>query len=176
MRTEHDSSSDYSLRNSGSTLKAGGDLNLSSQGNATFVGANVVSGGDINIAAKNIDNRAAQDIDEHSSDHSSQTAGVYFGGDASAQASAGAHGKVGSTGAGAKAEASVGGEANGSAGLRYQREDSSETSGSVRQVTSSFKAGGTLTRTATGTLPIREPSWRQAVTSTNRRGKSVMWR
>ena len=152
VRTEHDSSSDYSLRNSGSTLKAGGDLNLSSQGNATFVGANVVSGGDINIAAKNIDNRAAQDIDEHSSDHSSQTAGVYFGGDASAQASAGAHGKVGSTGAGAKAEASVGGEANGSAGLRYQREDSSETSGSVRQVTSSFKAGGTLTRTATGTL------------------------
>ncbi|MFJ3261137.1 hemagglutinin repeat-containing protein [Pseudomonas sp. NPDC086581] len=152
VRSEHDSSSDYALRNSGSTLRSGGDLSLNSQGNATFVGAHVESGGDMNIAAKNIDNRAAQDIDEHSSDHSSQTAGVYFGGDASAQASAGAHGKVGTTGAGAKAEASVGGEANGSAGLRYQSEESSQTSGSVTQVTSSFKAGGNLTRTATDTI------------------------
>lgn len=152
VRSENDSSSDYSLRNSGSTLKSSGNLNLNSQGNATFVGANVESAGDMNIAAKNIDNRAAQDIDEHTSSHSSQTAGVYFGGDASAQASAGAHAKAGTTGAGAKAEASVGGEANGSVGLRYQSEDSSETSGSVTQVTSSIKAGGNLTRTASDTI------------------------
>jgi filamentous hemagglutinin family protein len=153
-RTENEKTTEYTLRNTGSTLKSGGSMNITAGQDATFVGAEVESGGDMNIEATNIVNRAAQDIEERTSSKTTQTAGVYVGADAKAEAKAGTEANPTrlSNSAAGTAEAGAGAEANVSTGLRYNREEESSAEGSVTQVTSSFKSGGNITRTAKDTI------------------------
>ena len=153
-RTESERSSEYTLQNTGSTLKSGGSMNITAAQDATFVGAEVESGGDMNIEATNIVNRAAQDIEERTYSKTTQTAGVYLGADAKTEAQAGTEANPTrlSNSAPGTAEAGAGAEANASTGLRYNREEESSAEGSVTQVTSSFKSGGNITRTATDTI------------------------
>ncbi|KAF1069223.1 MAG: 16S rRNA endonuclease CdiA [Pseudomonas citronellolis] len=145
VRHEHSEESSYQLTNSSSTLKAGGNLSVKAQDSATFQGANVESGGDMDIQATNIRNVAAQDISTSSSSSSTQTAGVYLGTSASAKASA-----SGSSQGKSEAEASASAEA--SAGLRVASESEQNSEGSVTQVTNSFKSGGNFTRQAQDTI------------------------
>lgn len=153
-RTENEKTTEYTLRNTSSTLKSGGNMNITAGQDATFVGAEVESGGDMNIEATNIVNRAAQDIEERTSSKTTQTAGVYVGADAKAEAKAGTEANPTrlSNSAAGTAEAGAGAEANASTGLRYNREEESSAEGSVTQVTSSFKSGGNITRTAKDTI------------------------
>ncbi|MFY9476601.1 MAG: hemagglutinin repeat-containing protein [Aquabacterium sp.] len=141
VQTQSAESSEYSLKNSASSLKSGGNMNLNAKEEAKFVGANVESGGDMSIKAKDITSMAAQDIETSSSSSTTRTAGVYVGGNASADASASSNGT-----ASASASAEV------SAGLRYADKSESSDSGSVTQQTSSFKSGGNITREAQGTI------------------------
>ena len=141
VQTQSAQSSDYSLKNTASSLKSGGNMNLNATEQAKFVGANVESGGDMSIKAKDISSMAAQDIEKSSSSSTTRTAGVYLGGNASADASASSNGT-----ASASASAEV------SAGLRYADQSEGSSSGSVTQQTSSFKSGGNITREAQGTI------------------------
>lgn len=141
VQTQSAESSDYSLKNTASSLKSGGNMNLNATEQAKFVGANVESGGDMSIKAKDISSMAAQDIEKSSSSSTTRTAGVYLGGSASADASASSNGT---------ASASAGAEV--SAGLRYADQSEGSSSGSVTQQTSSFKSGGNITREAQGTI------------------------
>lgn len=152
-RTENEESTAYKLTNSSSTLKSGGNLSIKAKEDAKFVGANVESGGDMTIEAKNISNLAAQDIETNTSTKTTQTAGFYVDGKAGAEAKAEADaGKINIGGMPANAEASAEAKADVSAGVRYKNEQESSSDGSVTQVTSSFKAGGNLTRNATDTI------------------------
>lgn len=152
-RTENENSTAYKLTNSSSTLKSGGNLTIDAKNDATFVGANVESAGDLSIKATNITNRAAQDIEINTSSKTSHLAGLYVDGKVSAEASAKADaGKINLGGAPASAEASASASADASAGVRYKTTQESSTDGSVTQVTSSFKSGGNLTRNAKNTI------------------------
>lgn len=141
VQTQSAESSDYSLKNTASSLKSGGNMNLNATEQAKFVGANVESGGDMSIKAKDISSMAAQDIEKSSSSSTTRTAGVYLGGNASADAAASSNGT-----------ASASASAEASAGLRYADQSESSSSGSVTQQTSSFKSGGNITREAQGTI------------------------
>jgi filamentous hemagglutinin len=152
-RTENEESTDYSLTNSSSTLKSGGNMSIKAKEAAVFVGAEVESGGDMNIEATDILNLAAQDITLKTSSKETKTAGLYIDAKVSAEASAGADvGKINVGGDPANAEVSGGVSADVSAGIRYKTEEESSTEGSVTNVTSSFKSGGNLTRNAENTI------------------------
>lgn len=151
VRVENEKSSSYTLTNTGSTLKSGGNMNIKAKEDVTFVGSSAESGGDMNIDAKNITNKAAQDITLNTDSKTRHTAGLYVDAQVGAEASAtGQAGRLGNDPV--SGEAKAGASADASAGVRYKNEQSSSTEGSVTQVTSSFKSGGNFTRKATDTI------------------------
>lgn len=151
VRVENEKSSSYTLTNTGSTLKSGGNMNIKAKNDVTFVGSSAESGGDMNIDAKNITNKAAQDITLNTDSKTRHTAGLYVDGQAGAEANAtGQAGRLGNDPV--SGEAKAGASADASAGVRYKNEQSSSTEGTVTQVTSSFKSGGNFTRKATDTI------------------------
>ncbi|WP_238377114.1 beta strand repeat-containing protein [Neptunomonas antarctica] len=152
-RTENEETTDYSLTNSSSTLKSGGSMSIKAKEAAVFVGAEVESGGDMNIEATDILNMAAQDITLKTSSKKTDTAGLYI--DAKVSAEAGAEADAGKINVGGDpANGEAGGEvgADVSAGVRYKTEQESSAEGSVTQVTSGFKSGGNFTRKATNEI------------------------
>jgi len=152
-RTSNEETTDYKLTNSSSSLKSGGNLSIKAKEDATFVGAKVESGGDMNIEAKNITNKAAQDTEINTSTKTTHTTGLYLDAETSAEAKAKADaGRINIGGAPATADAKAEAKADASTGVRYKNEQESSTEGSVTQVTSSFKSGGNLTRKATDTI------------------------
>jgi filamentous hemagglutinin len=152
-RTETEITSDFKLTNTASTLKSGGKLTINVKEDAVFVGAEVESGGDMSIDAKNITNLAAQDIDKHTFSKTTKTEGLYVDAKVTAKASADANaGKIAIGGGGTGADAEAGVSADVSAGLRYKTESKNSTSTTITQQTSSFKSGGSLTRNATETI------------------------
>ncbi|MDP1872461.1 MAG: hemagglutinin repeat-containing protein [Gallionella sp.] len=159
VRTEQSQESSYNLTNTSSTIKVGGSLDIKAQNKALFVGADIESGGDMNIEAKNIENRAAQDISTSTSSSTQNTAGLYIGAEAHASAGAEANANASTTtnplaGSGAEAGASVGAEASAeaSAGLRENYESEKTSERSVTNVTNTFKSGGNFKRTAEDTI------------------------
>jgi filamentous hemagglutinin family protein len=159
VRTEQSQESSYNLTNTSSTIKVGGNLDIKAQDKALFIGADIESGGDMNIAAKNIENRAAQDVSTSSSSSTQNTAGLYIGAEAHASASAEANANASTTtnplaGSGAEAGASIGAEASAeaSAGLRENYESEKTSESSVTNVTNTFKSGGNFKRTAEDTI------------------------
>ncbi|TBU94812.1 hypothetical protein DNJ95_10985 [Stutzerimonas kirkiae] len=153
LRYEREQESSYDLVNSASTLGSGGNMRLKVQDNATFQGAEVSSGGDMEIDAGNIRNLAAQDISTSSKSSETHTIGVYAG--ASAEAKASAEAEVDASGlgqpqAGVSAEASASAEV--SAGLRQNSEMESSSSTDITQVTNTFTSGGNFSRTAKDTI------------------------
>ena len=151
LRTETESNSDYKLTNSSSTLKSGGNLAIKAKEDAVFVGADVVSGGNMSIDANNILNKAAQDVELKSSSKTTRTAGVYISAEMSADASAEANAQAGAvTGLDGNLSANVSAEV--SAGLRYQDTSESTTESSTRNTGNSFKSGGNFSRTANDTI------------------------
>lgn len=152
-RTENEETTDYSLTNSSSTLKSGGSMSIKAKEAAVFVGAEVESGGDMNIEATDIINRAAEDITLKTSSKETNTAGLYIDGEVSAEAGAEADaGKINVGGDPANAEAGGEVSADVSAGVRFKNEKESSIEGSVTNVTTSFKSGGDFTRKAENTI------------------------
>ena len=147
VRTTTEGSQSYSLTNSASTLKSGGNMAIKAKETATFVGADVEAGGDLAIEAKDIVNKAAQDINYSSKSTDTRTAGVYVGAEAEVSAEAQGSGGTGAR-AGGSGSASASASAEGSVGLRYATTADSEYEKSTTNVTNSFKAGGNLSRKA----------------------------
>lgn len=159
-RTENSTETSYNLTNTSSTIKVGGNLSMSAQEKALFVGANVESIGNMTITAGTIENKAAQDISLTTSTNSTTTAGLYLGGEANAEANANANAGaqtgngmlVPNGGAEASASASAGANVEVSAGLRAAHDSETTVEGSTTNVTNTFKSGGNFTRTATDAI------------------------
>lgn len=130
------------------TLKSGKDMTLKATEEAKFVGAQVESGGNLDIQAKDITSLAAEDKTTTSHDKTTQTMGVYLEGKASAEA----QGALKAGPANASAKGSMSAEAEVGAGLRYSNENELSGSETTHNVVSTFKAGGNINRTATGTI------------------------
>lgn len=133
------------LTHSASHINAtGGNVVINAENDATFQGSHIKSAGDITIDAENINNLAAEDRHTESHQSLTQTAGLYVSGQAGADASADA--KANPLGGSVNAQAEVGAE--GSAGIRYGREEHSANSGSTHNQVNTFSAGGNITRHA----------------------------
>ncbi len=137
-----------SLTHTSSSLKSGRDMTLTATEEARFVGAKVESGNDLTINAKDITSLAAQDEIKTTRDSTTQTTGIYLEGEGSAELKGSL--KAGLGNASASGGGGVSGEAG--AGLRYSQEEQKSGEGSTRNVVSTFKAGGSITRTATDTI------------------------
>lgn len=139
-----------------SSLSSGGGMMIDVTNTATFKGANVTSGGNMDIKAKDIKNEAVQDIHEENRSDSSKLAGVYLSGSAQASANVdvGVSANVTDPVNPVKANASVsaGASAQVGVGLRVATEDSSESYQSVTNKGNTFSAGGSFTRTAENTI------------------------
>lgn len=154
-RTEESKESSYNLTNSKSSIKAGGNMDMKAANRALFVGAEIESGGDMTIEAKDIVNLAARDISTSESSSSQTTAGLYVGAEANAGGSAETRAGAHVTGTGVKPlSGAVSGEASteASAGVRFSQESEKESESTVTNVTNTFKAGGNFKRTATNVI------------------------
>ncbi len=144
-RHEQSSSQSSSVTHRGSTVTSrNGDVSIDAEQDATFQGSSVNSAGDLDIDATNINNLAAVDQTLESSNSTTQTGGLYLGGNANASANAEAGANP--VGANAQARGEVGAEAE--AGLRYGREEQTDSSGSVTNQVNTFEAAGDITRDA----------------------------
>lgn len=131
----------------GSSISAGGDLNVKASNNLTLEGSQLASGGNMNLEAKDMTFKAVDDVHETRSSSSTTTAGFYASGNASAETQAGA-----GVGLGAQAGASAEASARGEVGLYGSNTRTSNVDGSTTAVTSGISAGGNLTRTATNSI------------------------
>lgn len=154
-RTEESNESSYNLTHSKSSIKAGGNIDMKAKNRALFVGADVESGGDMTIEAKDIVNLAARDVSTTTTSNTQTTAGLYVGAEANASGSAESRAGAHVTGEGVKplsGAASGEASAEASAGVRFNQESSKTSESSVTNVTNTFKAGGNFKRTATDTI------------------------
>ncbi len=129
IKHEQESTSERTVTNTSSSILSGGNMSITAKGDATFVGAEVASGGDLNVSATNITNKAAQDTHEKTTSSSSHLAGVYIGTAAQANVAA----EVG-------VSASTGVIAGGGAGDKDKSDSKSSTAG---------KAGDSAAKTST---------------------------
>ncbi len=137
VKRQDESSSEGSSTARVSTLKAGGDLIRTAQGKIEDVGTQIEAGGNVSQSAREIESKAAANTSFSSSESTTHDAriGVYAEANASAEAAGGVQG-------GAKTKA----EADAAAGVRakYQYDQTSSGETSSKAVTSSIKAGGSI--------------------------------
>ncbi len=137
-----------SLTHNSSSLKSGGAMTLKASEEARFVGAKVQSDGDLKIEARDITSLAAEDRTTTTSERTTRTTGIYLEGNASAEAK-------GALNAGPGNFAATGGVSAGaeaSAGLHYNQSTENSETGATHNVVNTFASGGSITRTATGTI------------------------
>ncbi len=149
VQTVEETTASYSLTNRSAVLRSGTDMSVVADGDATFVGAEVEAGNNMNIEAARISNLAAQDIEESTSSKTTQTGGLYIDAKVETKAETATDAgkiKIGEGVASAKGEISA--EANASAGLRFTTETEETAEGSITQQTTSFTSGGDFTRAA----------------------------
>jgi filamentous hemagglutinin family protein len=166
-----DSRQEESLKvtNTGSAIRSGGNMNIAAQNQLHSVGSTLEAQGDVNLKAKDMSFEAAQDVDYSKTTTSTTRLGLYLdaGANSQANASAGANANAsasaGNQGLGASADASASADANAQAsadakakvGVGIQAKNTSTTteSGSSTAVTSAIIShGGSITRTADGTI------------------------
>ncbi|WP_341744392.1 hemagglutinin repeat-containing protein [Azonexus hydrophilus] len=136
LRVETGKTSTLETRNNKSGISAGGDLSLTAK-DLTVKGSDIAAGGDVALKAENMRFLAADDRKETSSSKNTTSVGLYAGANAGANAEAQLNAK-----AGASAEISM--------GYRVNNVDEKSVSGSTTAVVSTIKAGGDLTRDASG--------------------------
>lgn len=148
METSRTVSNSGSNTSVASNLNVGGNLNMTSDGSVTVQGSNVAAGGDLDIAARDIDVLTGRNESWSESDTTRKSIGIYVDSKASAGASADASGH--GTG-GAKAEAKA--ETTATAGARREREQSS--SYDLVNTASSLTSGGNMNLQASDTATFQ---------------------
>ncbi|KQX91874.1 hypothetical protein ASD34_24560 [Variovorax sp. Root473] len=127
----------------GSAITAKGNLGIKAADTLALEGSNLAAGGDLNIAAKDMQFKAVDDVHETRTSSDTTTAGLYATGNAKASANAGAAGGLGAQ-AGASAKASAAGEV----GLYGSNTRTGSVEGATTAVTSGLSAGGNISRVA----------------------------
>jgi filamentous hemagglutinin len=169
LRVDTKQSESLKVTNTGSAIRSGGNMSLNVQESLRTVGSTLEAQGDVDLKAKNMSFEAAQDIEYSKESTSTLRAGLYLdaGAGAEAKAEAGANANAGasagSSGMGASAEANAnagasaeaGANAEAKIGIGIQVKDTRSTteSASSTAVTSAIiSRGGSITRTAQGTI------------------------
>lgn len=152
---------DVSIKNRGTSIKSGGNVDLKAKDTITMQAANVEAGGDVSQTATNIKNVAADDVELHTKESKTVTVGVYAGGEGEASASAKAKAE-GNLSAGTKGQPELSANASAQAkakadaevgyGLSVGVDLEKSASGKTTAVVSSIKAGGNVNRTATNKI------------------------
>ncbi len=135
--------------NVGSSVNAGGNLNITSGNKLTVQGSALKAGQDANLKAKDMEFLAGKD--SHTSSSSSSDIGIGFYADANvkANANAGANQEVGlGVSGGGNAGAGISGEY--STGFQGRNTITQTTEDSSKAKVSTITAGGSITRAATG--------------------------
>lgn len=144
-RTMSSQTDSLDIRNNGSSVNAGGKLNINAGNKLTVQGSELGGDQGVDLKAKDMEFSAANDVSTTSSSSSKTSAGLYVSGGASAEAGASA----GPLGGGA----SAGAEAKAGAGLQARHSASTESSGTSTAKVSTIRSGnGSITRTAEGTI------------------------
>ncbi len=137
-----------------STIKSGGNMTRTAEGKITDVGTQIEAGGDFSQSADEIESKAAANTSFSSSSSTTHKAkvGLYAEASASAEANASAEGGVGLGGPTGSTDASASADAGASAGVRaqYSYDQSSSSESSSQAVTSSIKAGGSVSSSSKG--------------------------
>lgn len=169
LRVDTKESESLKVTNTGSNIRAGGNMNINVAETLRTVGSTLEAEGNVDLKAKDMKFEAAQDIEYSKETVGVSRAGLYADAGASAGASASAKGEAkagasaGNSGAGANAgaNASAGGsveakaEAQSKAGIGLQVKDTRSTTetGSSTAVTSAIiSRSGSVSRTADGTI------------------------
>lgn len=169
LRIDKQDSESLQITNTGSSIKAGGNLKLDVANKLLLQGSSVEANGDVDLKAKDMAFEAVQDINYSKESNSTMTMGLYVDagasaeakGQANAQAGAGASAGNAGVAANAQANASASAGASGSAeagakaglGLQFKTKSNTQEDGSSTAVVSSIKSGsGSVSRTATGTI------------------------
>lgn len=151
VRLETSTENKLTLRHAGSQLSGRGDVAVRAGAAATFEAAQVTSGGNLTIAAKDLVNLAAHDEESVSKTFNQKTVGVSVDVRSDSQAyerNRATMSPMGTPGGGAKAL--VDNKSELSVGLRYAERNSASSEGTTNAVVNEFRAGGDVTRTATG--------------------------
>ncbi len=156
-RIQKDTSVSRTVKNTGSSLRSGGNMTLNVDNKLRAVGSEIAADGNVDLSAQSMSFEAAQDSDYSRTTSSTTSVGLYAnaGGEASGSAGveAGASAGLGNNGVGgeASAGAEAEGEASGKAGIGIVARNLTETeeSGSFTAVVSAIRSGlGSITRKA----------------------------
>lgn len=183
MRTTKTTTASTDITNQGSSVAAGGSLNIKSAQTLAVQGSDLAGDKGVNAAAKDMSFTAAQDVHTQSSSTSTTSAGLYLDGKAAASAATQAGAKAGVTGAGAGTSASANADAKAALGVQARNTISSESSGSSTARVSTISSGsGSITRTAensitdVGTAIDAAGDFSQkAATYTNQAAQNTSW-
>jgi filamentous hemagglutinin family protein len=144
-RTMTSQTDSLDIKNNGSSVNAGGKLNINAGNKLTVQGSELAGENGVDLKAKNMEFSTTNDVSTTTSSSSKTSAGLYISGGASAEASASA-GMLG-------ASASAGAEAKAGAGLQARHSESTESSGTTTANVSTIRSGsGSISRTAEGNI------------------------
>ncbi|EBW4032804.1 hypothetical protein DPF51_25540, partial [Salmonella enterica subsp. enterica serovar Newport] len=148
VRTDSATHSTLDTTHQGSTIKSGGKMKLNAGDTLTLEGSALDSAGDMDLHARDMKFKAAEDRHEERDSSNHMSAGFYADGSASAGADAGADVNAGLTKRDAGVSASYSASAEGEIGVQTKVSSASDVSGSTTAVTSSLHSGGNMKRTA----------------------------
>ena len=169
LRIDKQDSESLQITNTGSSIKAGGNLKLDVANKLLLQGSTVEATGDVDLKAKDMAFEAVQDTSYSKESNSTMTMGVYLDagagaeakGQANAQAGAGASAGNAGVAANAQANASASAGASGNAeasakagaGVQFKTKSNTQEDGASTALVSSIKSGsGSVSRTATGSI------------------------
>jgi len=169
LRIDKQDTESLQITNTGSSIKAGGNLKLDVANKLLLQGSAVEATGDVDLKAKDMAFEAVQDTSYSKESNSTMTMGVYLDagagaeakGQANAQAGAGASAGNAGVAANAQANASASAGASGNAeasakvgaGVQFKTKSNTQEDGSSTALVSSIKSGsGSVSRTATGSI------------------------
>ncbi|KQV40197.1 hemagglutinin repeat-containing protein [Massilia sp. Root335] len=145
MRTTTTQTDSLGIHNNGTTINAGGKLNVNAADKLSVQGSELGGDKGVNVKAKDMAFTAATDVNTTTTTTTKTSAGLYISGGAKAEASA-STGVLGGGGA-ASADAKAG------IGLQARHSDSTDASGTTTAQVSTIRSGnGDITRTATGNI------------------------
>lgn len=169
LRIDKQETESLQITNTGSSIKAGGSLNIDVANKLLLQGSAIEANGDVTLKAKDMAFEAVQDTSYTKESNSTMTMGVYLDagagaeakGQANAQAQAGASagnaGVAANAQAGASASAGASGNAEAGAkagaGLQFKTKTNTQEDGSSTALVSSIKSNsGSVSRTAEGSI------------------------
>jgi filamentous hemagglutinin len=145
MRTKTTQTDSLGIHNNGTTINAGGKLNVNAADKLSVQGSDLSGDKGVDVKAKDMAFTAATDVNTTTTTTTKTSAGLYISGGASADASA----STGVVGGGASASA----DAKAGVGLQARHSESTDASGTTTAQVSTIRSGnGDVTRTATGNI------------------------